>query len=333
VIEPPQTPPALAALAPRRAFRALVEYDGTDFDGWQVQPGRRTVQRALEDAIYEITRQRVRVTGAGRTDKGVHAAGQVASFEILTTLTPGALRSGMNAVLARDVAVLDLAEAPLAWSARRLATARVYRYTIARLRSPLARRASWEMWARLDVARMREASKLLLGEHDMRSFSVAIPPEHSCIVRLTRIDWRETREDAGGEGCVLHQASIGERLGDAPFAAGALTPPPEPLEPSASSQGPSQRLWAAPAEPPLLVAELESNRFVRGMVRRLVGSLVLVGRGRWSVEDVARALAARDPRAGGPSAPARGLSLVRVAYPEPCFAAAQDRGDIPAPID
>ena len=310
MIEPPQTPPALAALAPRRAFRALVEYDGTDFDGWQVQPGRRTVQRALEDAIYEITRQRVRVTGAGRTDKGVHAAGQVASFEILTTLTPASLRSGMNAVLARDVAVLDLAEAPLAWSARRLATARVYRYTIARLRSPLARRASWEMWARLDVARMREASELLLGEHDMRSFSVAIPPEHSCIVRLSRFEWRETREGAG-----------------------ALTPPAESLEPSASSQGPSQRLWAAPAEPPLLVAELESNRFVRGMVRRLVGSLVLVGRGRWSVEDVARALAARDPRAGGPTAPARGLSLVRVAYPEPCFAPAQDRGDIPAPID
>lgn len=280
MIEPPQTPPALAALAPRRAFRALVEYDGTDFDGWQVQPGRRTVQRALEDAIYEITRQRVRVTGAGRTDKGVHAAGQVASFEIVTALTAASLRSGMNAVLARDVAVLDLAEAPLGWSARRLATARVYRYTIARLRSPLARRASWEMWARLDVARMREASELLLGERDMRSFSVAIPPEHSCVVRLSRFDWREP-----------------------------------------------------PTAPPLLVAELESNRFVRGMVRRLVGSLVLVGRGRWNVEDVARALAARDPRTGGPSAPARGLSLVRVTYPEAYFAPAQDRGDIPAPID
>jgi tRNA pseudouridine38-40 synthase len=274
--------PDLVPSAPRRAFRALVEYDGADFDGWQVQPGRRTVQGALEDAIREITRQRARVTGAGRTDKGVHAAGQVASFEISTTLAPLALLRGLNAVLARDVAVLDLAEAPLGWSARRLAAARVYRYTIARCRSPLARRTSWEMWARLDVARMREASELLLGEHDMRSFSVAIPPERSCIVRLARIDWSETRE---------------------------------------------------PAAPPLLVAEMEANRFVRGMVRRLVGSLVHVGRGRWSPADLERALASCDPCAGGPSAPARGLSLVHVAYPEPPFGPAQDRRDIPAPID
>ena len=266
---------------PLRAFRALVEYDGTDFDGWQVQPGRRTVQSALEDAIHEITQQRIRVTGAGRTDSGVHAAGQVASFEILTTLTPISLRRALNAVLARDVAVLDLAEAPLGWNARRLATARIYRYTIARLRSPLAHRDAWEMWGQLDVARMREASEILLGEHDMRSFSVAIPLDRSSIVRLAGVDWRETRADTG---------------------------------------------------PPLLVAEFEANRFLRGMVRRLVGSLVLVGRGRWTLADLERALAARDPQAGGPSAPARGLSLVRVAYPEPPFGPAQDRGDIPPPI-
>jgi tRNA pseudouridine38-40 synthase len=288
--------PDLVPSAPRRAFRALVEYDGADFDGWQVQPGRRTVQGALEDAIREITRQRARVTGAGRTDKGVHAAGQVASFEISTTLAPLALLRGLNAVLARDVAVLDLAEAPLGWSARRLAAARVYRYTIARCRSPLARRTSWEMWARLDVARMREASELLLGEHDMRSFSVAIPPERSCIVRLARIDWSETREQ---------------------------TVPPFI----------DWREGREQATPPFLIAEMEANRFVRGMVRRLVGSLVHVGRGRWSPADLERALASCDPCAGGPSAPARGLSLVHVAYPEPPFGPAQDRRDIPAPID
>jgi len=270
---------------PPRAVRATIEYDGTDFDGWQVQPGRRTVQGEIESAIRRITRQRVRVMGAGRTDKGVHASGQVASFEVATAMTLEALERGVNAILPRDVAFLDASEVPRGWSARRDAVSREYVYRIARRRAPLMRRDAWEMWARLDVERIRAASALLVGDRDMRAFSVAQPASRNTRVRLARIDWREEENAAA----------------------------------------------------PLLVAEFEANRFLRGMVRRLVGSLVLVGRGRWTLDDLVRARDSLDPRSGGPSAPARGLTLRRVRYPslagESGRAAPEDRRDFPPKID
>lgn len=250
----------MSAPPPLRAFRAIVEYDGTDFFGWQVQPGRRTVQGVIEDAIERITGQRVRVMGAGRTDRGVHAAGQVAGFELATAIAPRELARGVNALLPDDVGLVGFAEVAPGFSARGDALARRYLYRIARRRSPLERRRAWELWAPLDLELMRRAGGALLGEHDMRSFSVEHPPEKSPLVRLERIEWR--------------------------------------------------------VEGPIWLAEFEANRFLRGMVRRLVGSLVDVGRGRWREEDLAAALDARDARRGGPSAPARGLTLLAVRYPD-----------------
>jgi tRNA pseudouridine38-40 synthase len=249
-----------AADHPTRTFRATVAYDGTDFFGWQVQPGRRTVQAAIEDAIEATAGDRPRVTGAGRTDRGVHALGQVASFDLATRLDPATLERALNAALPRDVALRGLAEAPAGWNARRRAASRVYVYRIARRRSPLLRRTAWEMWAALDLERVRAASEGLLGEHDMRAFAASPPPGRSSVVRLLRVAWRD-------EGEVLH-------------------------------------------------AEFEADRFLRGMVRRMVGTLVEVGRGRRAPEDVARILASRDRTQAGPSAPARGLCLVAVRYTE-----------------
>jgi tRNA pseudouridine38-40 synthase len=240
-------------------FRAIVEYDGTDFHGWQVQPGRRTVQGAIEDAIERVCGERVRVTGAGRTDRGVHARGQTASFDLATALEPHVLERALNAVLPRDAALGALSVAPPGWNARFRATSRVYAYRIARRRAPLARRDAWEMWARLDVAAIRDASALLLGERDMSAFATAPPEGRSGTVRVLRAEWR----DAGD----------------------------------------------------LLVAEFEANRFLRGMVRALVGTLVEVGRGRRPSGDVARIVASRDRALAGPSAPARGLCLEAVRYP------------------
>jgi len=245
---------------PTRTFRVTVSYDGTDFFGWQVQPGRRTVQGLIEKAIEATTGERPRVTGAGRTDSGVHALGQVASFDLATRLAPATLERALNATLPRDVALRDLAEAPPGWNARYRAASRVYVYRIARRRSPLLRRTAWEMWAALDLDRVRAASEDLLGEHDMSAFAAAPPAGKSGVVRLLRAAWRD------GEG--------------------------------------------------LLLAEFEADRFLRGMVRRVVGTLVEVGRGRRAPEDVARIIGSRDRAQAGPSAPARGLCLVAVRYPE-----------------
>ncbi len=153
-------------------LRITLEYDGTDFSGFQLQPNGRSVQGALEAAITEITREQRRIYPAGRTDAGVHARGQVAHFDTTTRLTPGDLQRALNAVLPRDVAVLALAEALPGFDARRDAVAKLYVYRILNRPepSPLRARTSLHLRAPLDVAAMVEAAKALVGSHDFSAF-------------------------------------------------------------------------------------------------------------------------------------------------------------------
>jgi len=153
-------------------FRLTLEYDGTDFAGFQLQPDARSVQGELERAIAEITREQRRVVPAGRTDAGVHARGQVAHFDSDTRLSPGELQRALNAVLPRDVAVLALAEAPPEFDARRDALAKRYVYRILNRPepSPLRARTHLHLRAALDLAAMREGARALVGKHDFSAF-------------------------------------------------------------------------------------------------------------------------------------------------------------------
>jgi len=155
-----------------RRFKLTLEYDGTAYHGWQVQPGLITVQGALQDVLAGIAGQSVSVTGAGRTDAGVHASGQVASFEAPIRLDPTTLRRALNAALPRDITVREAAEVPPEFDARRSARSRTYRYTLLRREAPSA------LWARfslhvphpLDLAAMQGAAFGLLGTHDFSAF-------------------------------------------------------------------------------------------------------------------------------------------------------------------
>lgn len=172
-------------------FRLLLEYDGSAFEGWQVQPdGRRTVQGALADAFRQATGQQVRVVGAGRTDAGVHAEGQVASASVETALAPERLRRALDAALPPDVAVLECRLAPEGFDARRDARAKVYRYSIwnGPCRSPL--RAARSCWVRapLDLAAMRQASADCVGRHDFAALRSAGSDVRSTTRTLTRLD-------------------------------------------------------------------------------------------------------------------------------------------------
>jgi tRNA pseudouridine38-40 synthase len=152
--------------------RMTLEYDGTDFSGFQLQPNDRSVQGVLEAAIFEITREERRVIPAGRTDAGVHARGQVAHFDCDTRLAPNELQRGLNAVLPPDVAVVDLALAAPEFDARRDARSKLYVYRILNRPepSPLRARTHLHLRARLDVAAMAEAAQSLLGSHDFSAF-------------------------------------------------------------------------------------------------------------------------------------------------------------------
>ncbi|MDH7514603.1 MAG: tRNA pseudouridine(38-40) synthase TruA [Bacteroidota bacterium] len=154
-----------------RRYRMTLEYDGTGFVGWQIQSNGRSVQEVLETALADLFGIPVRVTGAGRTDAGVHAAGQAAHFDVATKLSPTTIHRAVNARLPADVTVLSLDEAPEGFHARFSASSRTYIYTVRRRYSPLRRHVSWYVCGRLDRARMQDAAALIPGTHRFTALS------------------------------------------------------------------------------------------------------------------------------------------------------------------
>jgi tRNA pseudouridine38-40 synthase len=243
-------------------FRLVLEYDGTEFAGWQSQAqGERTVQGTLAAALAEIAGAPVRVTGAGRTDAGVHAEGQVAAATFETRLDPATLQRAVNAHLPRDVAVVDCLPARDGFDPRREATGKLYRYALwnAPSPSPLRRRRFHHVPAALDVAAMKEGAAHLLGRHDFASFQAAGSPVTETVRTLHRL---ELAGSAGAE----------------------------------------------------LLLSFEGDGFLRHMVRNLVGTLLEIGLGRRPAGSLPALVLARDRTQAGPTAPARGLTLVRVDY-------------------
>ena len=169
-----------------RSFKLVLEYEGTNYHGWQAQPGLATIQGALQEALARIAGTRVDVMGAGRTDAGVHALGQVASFRADLRLDPPVLGRALNAALPRDIAVLEVAEAPPGFDARRDATARTYRYTLLcrPQRSALWRDLALHVPRPLDLEAMGAAAGRLVGEHDFSAFRAAHCTAPSPVRRL-----------------------------------------------------------------------------------------------------------------------------------------------------
>jgi tRNA pseudouridine38-40 synthase len=158
-----------------RIIKLTLEYDGTDFSGWQLQPGERTLQGEIEAALTRLVKRPIRVTGAGRTDAGVHALGQVASFELHENIPLKAFREGMNAILPPDIAVREVEEMPEGFDARRSARGKIYRYRVLsrRVSSPIRCRYVWWQKHPWDISLLQSATAPLLGEHDFSSFRAA----------------------------------------------------------------------------------------------------------------------------------------------------------------
>ena len=243
-------------------FRLTLEYDGADFEGWQVQSGaHRTVQGELETAIARVTGKRVRTVGASRTDAGVHAQGQVVSALIATELTPDVLQRALNGTLPADAAVVEAERVPDDFHARYSARAKLYHYQVWNrpTRSPLRAARFLSVARQLDVAAMSKAAEAFVGRHDFAALQGA-GSEVDCTVRtVVRL---EIESDASGEIA----------------------------------------FW------------VEGHSFLRHMVRNLVGTLLEVGSGRRPVDSMAELLAGGDRRWAGPTAPAQGLTLMRVRY-------------------
>jgi tRNA pseudouridine38-40 synthase len=242
-------------------YKLVIEYDGAPFVGWQVQDNGASVQGVITDAIAAFAGERVAVSGAGRTDAGVHALAQVAHVDLAKDWDSETVRDAINAHLRpHPVAVLTAERVGESFDARFSATRRHYLYRIVNRRADLAleQNRAWRIARPLDDAAMHAAAQKLVGRHDFTTFRAAECQAKSPVKTLDRLDVVRGDEDV--------------------------------------------RILAA------------ARSFLHHQVRSMVGSLVHVGEGKWSGDDLAAALAARDRSACGQVAPPHGLYLVRVEY-------------------
>jgi tRNA pseudouridine38-40 synthase len=242
-------------------YKLTLEYDGTPFVGWQMQENGSSVQRRLAEAIEAFSGEDVMPRGAGRTDAGVHALGQVAHFDLAKAWPPDKIRDALNAQLRPDpISVLLCEPAPEDFDARLSATARHYLYRIIDRRAPLAleRDRAWGVFRSLDAEAMDEAAQVLLGNHDFTTFRSAECQAKSPVKTLDRLEVSRHGE--------------------------------------------------------IIRIEASARSFLHNQLRSMVGSLKLVGEGKWTARELKQALQARDRGACGPVAPPRGLYLVKVDY-------------------
>jgi tRNA pseudouridine38-40 synthase len=284
-------------------FKLTLAYDGTDFSGWQTQPGRRTVQAELERAWCEITRESVRVTAAGRTDAGVHAEGQVVGVQSATRIEPDALVLALNAMLPPDVAVRSVEPAPDGFHATTQATRKRYRYTFYndRRRPVFWRRYAWHIPVPLDLAAMHAAAQHLVGKHDFASFQ-SVGSERESTVRTLFV------------AEVTRRGNVAASQSTPQLAPGASPGLALPRNPGLAPRAASVAQYRDSESDALIAIEVEGDGFLYNMVRSIAGTLAEVGRGKREPAWVAGVLAARDRTQAGQTAPPQGLTLMWVAY-------------------
>ncbi len=235
-------------------------YDGTDYLGWQLQPQGVTIQSRLQEALANMAGEPITVVGAGRTDAGVHAHGQVAHFELPTPVPPSGLLKGLNSMLPEDIRILDVEPTPSDFHARYSARSKTYRYyfDLAPVASPFRSRYTLHHPYPLDLEAACKSAERFVGRHDFESFRAS-----SCEAKTSERECSVSRfSEEGSE----------------------------------------------------LVYEIAANGFLHHMVRNIVGTLLEVGRGKKSPDDIDRLFEVKDRKQAGPTAPARGLHLIRVHY-------------------
>ncbi len=260
-----------------RNLKLTLAYDGSDFHGWQVQPGYATVQGTLAEVIGRTTGEKVLPQGSGRTDAGVHALGQVASFETESPIPLENLQVVLNDRLPPSIRVRSVEEMAADFHARHSARSKHYQYRIFRgtIVPPFVQRYVTHHPYPLDEEAMMAAAAEVVGEHDFTSFAASDPDRSA----------RMASEDDDGGVLVKHATNIREIY-------------------SSSFQREGEEL----------AYRVHGNGFLHHMVRNLVGTFLLVGKGSLQVSDIRRILEAKDRSAAGGTAPASGLFLVRVEY-------------------
>jgi tRNA pseudouridine38-40 synthase len=264
-----------------RTLKLTIAYDGSAYSGWQRQENGPGIQAAIENEIAPIVGKHTPIVAAGRTDAGVHAAGQVASLTIDHPVACDDLQRALNARLTRDIRIRSIEEAPAGFDARRDAKSKTYRYAIwnGPAPSPFIRHVVWHVPHALDLDRMSAVAQLLIGEHDFASFQAGGGDVKTSVRRLLSSDLRAVNID-DDEYATLPPVSI-----ETPRSGGRL-----------------------------LRYEVVGTGFLRHMVRNIVGTLADMGRNGTPVEEITAILESKNRARAGPTAPAQGLMLWEVKY-------------------
>jgi tRNA pseudouridine38-40 synthase len=267
--QPLRSAKVIAHHLPTRYIKLTIAYDGTDFHGWQVQKNKPTVQGEIINVLRRLTQENITLHGAGRTDAGVHALGQIGSFRTQSTLTAAEFQRALNAILPPTIRIMQAEETGPQFNARWSAQGKIYRYRIYRGKvvPPHLYRYVLHYPFPLNEDVMREATALFVGAHDFSSFAASTGSE----------------EDDK------------ERSMEREVYAAELVRSPDNEE---------------------LVFTIRGRSFLRYMVRKIVGTLLDVGRGKLNVDDVERLFVLKDRSKSGPTVPAQGLTMLEVQLEE-----------------
>ena len=276
-----------------RNIKLTIVYDGTEYHGWQIQPGLRTIAGVLTDAIQKLLNSEVRLFGASRTDAGVSALGQVGLVQIDSAIPTENLARAITDKLPSDIAVAEAVEVAEGFDLMGAVKNKLYRYTIftGRVRPVLEIKHCWHLPAKLDITAMVEAAKLLVGKKDFKSFAAAADKREDTMRTIFRCDVVSS--------CVMRDAYCEKEKMDSCFRRNDDT---------------QYAIRNTQYENDWIYVDVEGDGFLYNMVRNIVGTLVEVGVGRWRPEKIKEILEAKDRTAAGRLAPAHALCLMWIKY-------------------
>lgn len=253
-----------------RNLRLIIEYDGTNYAGWQIQksPQPKTIQETIEKALQKILQEKVKVIGSGRTDAGVHALAQAANFKTKSKLPPANIQKALNSLLPEDISIKAISEVKEDFHSCYSAKSKTYRYVIlnSSVKSAFLNKWTLRVPYKLNMRLMRQEARALSGRHDFRSFCASGSTAKTTTRTIQNIAIKTIRYPLL---CICY---------------------------------------------PLIIIDIEADGFLYNMARNIAGTLVELARGRYKGESIKKILRAKDRKLAGPTAPARGLFLVKVQY-------------------
>ncbi len=239
-------------------YKLTIQYDGTDYHGWQMQQNARTVQDEIVRAIEVLIKEKVNLIGAGRTDSGVHAMGQVANFRTEADIDPYRFSHSLNGILPKDIAIKAVEKVRPEFHSRFDAKSRSYRYLITRMKSPFYYKHTYLYPHDVNIDLLETLSKKFLGEHDFEAFAKELPQTEHCRCTVADIGWKQADE--------------------------------------------------------MLVFHIEANRFLHGMVRAIVGTILIAEKNNYSSSWIDEVFQSKDRVRAGYAVPAQGLYLTEIKY-------------------